>query len=131
MTLRDSELQELGLVGRWKFITSGNFVLIHLLLRVLGSLEALGGTVYQRNVVAITECRVHHLPYRKMNEIEKENPTVILDLYKLLSLLTAKRHESMVDQLGTLHSIMSSTARKKPIRRSDSANSVGHLWFSA
>lgn len=87
---------------------------------ITGLNEALGGGQSQKHVYAVTKCKLHHLPYKRLNELEAENPFVTLTLYKLLAFLLAKRQESTIIQLGTLHSIMTSPAQKRPIGRSNS-----------
>lgn len=77
---------------------------------VAGTLEAVSGLRRPGEYVAVTHCRLHHLPYSKVEDIEKENPQLILDLYKLLSYLMARRQERTIGQLATLHSIMTSPA---------------------
>jgi hypothetical protein len=88
------------------------------------ALGAGGGESSRRNFQAMTRCKLHHLPYRIISELEAEKPFVLLTLYKLLAFLLAKRQESTITQLGTLHSIMTSQAQKRPIGR---ANSCTHL----
>jgi CRP-like cAMP-binding protein len=78
---------------------------------VAGTLEAVSGMQLQGEQVAVDYCRLHHLPFSKIEEVEKENPTLALSLYKLLSYLMARRQEATIGQLATLHSIMSSPAR--------------------
>ena len=77
---------------------------------VAGTLEAVSGLRRQGEYIAVTHCRLHHLPYSKVEMIEKENPRLVLDLYKLLSYLMARRQEGTIGQLATLHSIMTSPA---------------------
>jgi CRP-like cAMP-binding protein len=72
------------------------------------------------DVVAVTHCRLHHLPYTKIEQVEKENPALILNLYKLLSYLMARRQEGTIAQLATLHSIMASPAQLRPLGRKSS-----------
>ena len=79
---------------------------------VAGTLEAVSGLRRQGEYIAVTHCRLHHLPYSKVETIEKENPRLVLDLYKLLSYLMARRQEGTIGQLATLHSIMTSPAHK-------------------
>jgi hypothetical protein len=83
-----------------------------------------GGESSRKNFQAMTRCKLHHLPYRIISEMESKKPFVVLTLYKLLAFLLAKRQESTITQLGTLHSIMTSPAQKRPIGRS---NSCTHL----
>jgi hypothetical protein len=74
--------------------------------------------------VAVTHCRLHYISYEKVEEIEAVNPLLVLKLYKLLSHLMTKRQEITISQLGTLHAIMGSPARKKPISRNVSSLSI-------
>ena len=62
------------------------------------------------NQVALDYCKLHHLPFSKIEEAELEDPGLVLKLYKLLSYLMAQRQEATIGQLATLHSIMSSPA---------------------
>ena len=66
---------------------------------------------------AVTRCRLHHLPFNKLEEIEKEQPVLALNLYKMLSHLLAHREQITIEQLTTLHNIMSSPAHSKPLSR--------------
>lgn len=66
---------------------------------------------------AVTTCRLHHLPYRSIKELEDKNPTLILRLFKLLSRVSARGQESTIQQLATFHSIMTSLAPTKPVSR--------------
>lgn len=115
---------------------------------ILGSIEALGGASLTGNTeagemnqltasfmqiflispsfsVPVTPCRLHYISFSHIQEIELSKPILVLKLYKLLSYLMAKRHELTISQLGTLHSIMSAPARKKPISRSSSRSFIG------
>jgi CRP-like cAMP-binding protein len=87
---------------------------------VLGSIEAVSGTQHPGSHVAVTDCRLHYISYKKIEEIEESNPRLALKLQKLISYLMAKRQEITIGQLATLHSIMGSTAQKKPIGRGGS-----------
>ena len=49
--------------------------------------------------------------------MEKKNPALVLNLYKMLSHLMARRQEITIEQLATFHSIMSSPAHSKPVSR--------------
>jgi hypothetical protein len=108
---------------------------------VIGSLEALAGATIPGDIVAgeyyyaeqcasqicrlilvcfcaqVTQCRVHYISYKTVEEIETKNALIVLKLYKLLSYLMAKRQEITISHLGTLHAIMSAPARKKPVCR--------------
>lgn len=87
---------------------------------VAGTLEAVSGMEVQGEQVAVDYCRLHHLPFSKMQMVEKENPTLALTLYKLLSYLMARRQEATIGQLATLHSIMTSPPRWHSVGRSRS-----------
>jgi CRP-like cAMP-binding protein len=65
----------------------------------------------------VTPCSLHYISYKKIEEIEEDNPRLVLKLHKLLSYLMAKRQEVTIGQLATLHSIMSSPAQKTPVGR--------------
>lgn len=84
---------------------------------VAGTMEYVSGIRHAGDHVAITDCRLHHLPYSRLQEIEKENPALVLSLYKLLSFLMARRQEATIGQLATLHSIMTSPANAHTLRR--------------
>ena len=45
-----------------------------------------GGGVY----TAIADCRLHHLPSNAIRELEQANPSLSVQLYKLISFLAAK-----------------------------------------
>lgn len=66
----------------------------------------------------VSKCELHHISFDTIKEIEKTDPVLILNLYKLLSCLMAKRQSVTINQLATLHSIMSSPAQKLPTGRS-------------
>jgi CRP-like cAMP-binding protein len=74
----------------------------------------------------VTPCCLHYISYKKIEEIEEDNPRLVLKLHKLLSYLMAKRQEVTIGQLSTLHSIMSSPAQKKPVGRGDSTH-LSHI----
>jgi CRP-like cAMP-binding protein len=84
---------------------------------VCGAIEGASGLKNTGVHVAVTKCRVHHLPFQTMEEIEKEDPSLMLSLYKMLSHLMARRQEITIEQLATFHSIMSSPAHSKPVSR--------------
>lgn len=84
---------------------------------VAGTLESVGATECSDRHVAVSRCKLHHLPHRKIEEIQEKDPVLVLRLYKLLSHLSAKRQELTIGQLMTLHSIMTSPAAGKPIGR--------------
>eukprot|EP00551_Chaetoceros_affinis_P009095 CAMPEP_0203679028 /NCGR_PEP_ID=MMETSP0090-20130426/34041_1 /ASSEMBLY_ACC=CAM_ASM_001088 /TAXON_ID=426623 /ORGANISM="Chaetoceros affinis, Strain CCMP159" /LENGTH=703 /DNA_ID=CAMNT_0050546511 /DNA_START=230 /DNA_END=2341 /DNA_ORIENTATION=- len=86
---------------------------------VVGSLEvALSSFNYRHGThTAVTPCRLHLLSHEAVREIEHENPSLAIEIYKMMSQLSAKRQASTIDQLGTLQSIMESLAPSKPLDR--------------
>jgi len=64
--------------------------------------------------VAITACRLWHLSQEDITRLEHEHPRLILELFKIMALLSAQRQEVTIDQLTTLHQIMTSLAPTKP-----------------
>lgn len=88
---------------------------------VLGSIEALSGAIHPGSMIAVTQCRLHYISYKKIEDIERSDPLLVLTLHKLLSYLMARRQSVTIHQLATLHSIMSSPAQKKPIGRAGSS----------
>jgi MFS superfamily sulfate permease-like transporter/CRP-like cAMP-binding protein len=88
---------------------------------VLGSIEGASGNQNTGRHVAVSHCRLHHLPFSKIEAIEKDEALLVLRLYKLLAHLMARRQEITIEQLATLHSIMSSPAMKNPSRKSSRA----------
>ena len=79
---------------------------------IAGAAEAVSGEPRHGQVVAVTGCRLHHLSFAQVEAIEKENPTLVLNLYKLLAYMMARRQEATIGQLATLHSIMTSPATR-------------------
>lgn len=84
---------------------------------VAGTLDSVGAAECSDRHVAVSRCKIHHLPHRKIEEMQEKDPGLVLRLYKLFSHLTAKRQELTIGQLMTLHSIMTSPAAGKPIGR--------------
>jgi len=85
---------------------------------VIGSISEFTGHEIPGTYTALTPCRVHRLTFETIDELEVDNPVLVLHLYKLLSHLAARRQEMTIGQLSTLRSIMSATAPTKPISRS-------------
>jgi len=85
---------------------------------VVGAIEGASGGMRNPGVhIAVTPCRLHHLPYSNIEQVETENPSLVLHLFKMMSLLSARRQEVTIDQLATLHSIINSPALTKPMSR--------------
>jgi hypothetical protein len=85
--------------------------------RVCGTLENASGVTPAGVTIAVTRCRLHHLPFPKLAELEENHPFLVLRLYKMLSHLMARREEITIEHLSTLHGIMSSPAHSKAISR--------------
>lgn len=62
-------------------------------------------------------CKLHHLPYYVIEQIEESEPRLVLNLYKMVSHVMARRHDITVQQLATIHSIIKNPALKKPVSR--------------
>lgn len=84
---------------------------------IVGSIEAFTGMKNPGIHIAVTKCRLHHLPYTKLQEIEENEPVMALKVLKLLALLLARRQDITVEQMSTLHVIMTSRALSKPVKR--------------
>jgi len=94
---------------------------------VVGTLEGVGATEIPLHQVAVTCCRLHHLPFSKMAELEEKDPRLMLRLYKLLGQLMATRQEITISQLSQLTTIMSSPAQTKPLGRIGSRSALGSM----
>eukprot|EP00980_Cylindrotheca_fusiformis_P023039 scaffold10069_cov69-Cylindrotheca_fusiformis.AAC.8 len=81
---------------------------------VIGTVEIASGTRPPGVVTAVTNCSLHHLPFSRLREIEETDPILVLQLYKMLSHLMARREGITTEHLSTLHTIMSSHAHSKP-----------------
>jgi MFS superfamily sulfate permease-like transporter/CRP-like cAMP-binding protein len=74
---------------------------------VIGSMETASGGIQRTGTyVAISPCRLHHIPHSAVQEIEAMDPTLAMHLYKLLSLLSSKRQETTISQLAQFVKIM-------------------------
>ncbi|CAJ1939327.1 unnamed protein product [Cylindrotheca closterium] len=91
---------------------------------VIGTLENASGTQSPGIFTAMTRCRLYHLPFTTLQEIEKTNPLLVLQLYKMLSHLMAKKEEITSEHLSTLHTIMSSHANPKHLSSRMSSSSL-------
>ena len=80
---------------------------------------------------AVSKCELHYISYEKLKEIEERDPVLILKLYKLLASLMAKRQSVTINQLATLHSIMSSTSQKRPFGRSTQSGLASSFFGSS
>jgi len=83
---------------------------------ILGEHEALSGLVSSgATATAVDYCRLHFISYSTLEELEKEKPMLILQLYKLLSKQEALRSELAIGQLATMHKIMSAAPHNRPL----------------
>lgn len=88
---------------------------------VIGCISVFSGQDIPGTFICVTESRVHYLPFETIKELETSKPFLIVQLYKLLAHLGARRQEVTITQLSTLRSIMSSTAPTRPISRKSMA----------
>ena len=58
--------------------------------------------------IAASQCRLHFLSAESVHRAEKENPTAVMHLYKLLAFLATKRQEVTIEQLGQFVHILNS-----------------------
>ena len=90
---------------------------LRIISRVCGTFNY-GANVQSYGItIAVTKCRLHHLPVHTLEMIEKEDPALVLTLYKLMTHLRAYREEATIEQLTTLNNIMTSPVHSKPISR--------------
>lgn len=85
---------------------------------VIGTISEFTGQDIPGTYQCVTPCRVHVLSFEAIEELEIEKPALILNLYKMLAHLMARRQEMTIFQLSTFRSIMSSAPTKPPSRRS-------------
>lgn len=70
---------------------------------IIGQHEALSGLINPgATVTAVDHCRLHFIAFDTLDEVEKENPLLILNLYKLLSRQEALKSEVTIAQLATM-----------------------------
>lgn len=84
---------------------------------VIGTHEFATGQHPLNKFKAITKVKMHHIRFSDLTRIEKENPALVLRLYKMLAHVMARKEEDTVAHLFTLHNIVSSSAHTKPIPR--------------
>jgi len=84
---------------------------------VIGTHEFATGQHPLNKFKAITTVKMHHIRFSDLHRIERENPALVLRLYKMLTHVMARKEEDTVAHLSTLHNIMSSSAHSKPVRR--------------
>lgn len=56
--------------------------------------------------MAVTDCRLHHLPSKAIQDLEQSNPLVSIHLYKLMSFLTSKRQGTTIQHLDQFMKIL-------------------------
>ena len=76
------------------------------LCRVLGTIENALGQWPGGVTIAATHCRLYHLPFTKLQELEKEEPMLVVHLYKMLTYLMARKEVVTIDHLNTLYNIL-------------------------
>ena len=82
---------------------------------VIGGYEMLSGEQSPGVTVAVDRCRLYYISFRDLRELEKEKPILILQLYKLVSKLEARRSDVHLGQFATMHNIMSSPSHNRPM----------------
>jgi CRP-like cAMP-binding protein len=75
---------------------------------IIGGIEAANGMRRQGIYAAITASRLHFLSMDMIHQLEANDPSVAMRLYKVLSLLSTKRQEATIRQLGQFVRIMKS-----------------------
>lgn len=85
--------------------------------RVIGTNEFATGQHWQNKFKAITDVKMYHLRFSDLTKLEEEDPALVLRLYKMLTLIMARKEEDTIAHLSTLHCILSSPAYSEPIRR--------------
>ena len=86
------------------------FLGLHLIVshRVLGTVENALGHWPGGITVAASPCRLHHLSFSKLQELEVHNPNLVVHLYKMLTYLMARKEVVTIDHLHTFHNIFNS-----------------------
>lgn len=67
---------------------------------IIGSIETSNGMKKPGVHVAISSCRLHHLPAGAIQQLQEENPRLAMHLYRVLAHLATKRQEMTIDHLG-------------------------------
>lgn len=86
--------------------------------RVIGTYEIAAGHPPRGVYKATTNVTMYHIPFSTLTQMEEENPAIVLRLYKVLAHVMARKEDSTIDQLSTMHNILSSPAHSKPMSRS-------------
>jgi len=84
---------------------------------IIGGGETLTGSANPGQHVAVSHCVLYYISFSELSDLEESQPRLSLKLHKVLSHMMAKRQSTTINQLATLHSIMSSPAQKRPLRR--------------
>jgi len=84
---------------------------------VVGAIEGASGLKNPGMYIAVTDCRLHYLPFARIQMLEKTDPLLVLRLFKMMAHIMSRRQELTIEQLSTLHSIMTSPASTKPVSR--------------
>jgi len=68
---------------------------------IIGTIEASNGMKKPGIHVAMSPCRLHHLPESAIQQLqEAKNPRLAMNLYRVLSHLSTKRQEMTIEHLG-------------------------------
>jgi CRP-like cAMP-binding protein len=67
---------------------------------IIGGIETANGMKRPGVHIAMSPCRLHHLPSSAIKQAETVNPKLAMSLYKMLSHLATKRQEMTIEQLG-------------------------------
>lgn len=84
---------------------------------VVGTIEECSGLRQVGAHVAVTPCRLHHLHKESMKHIEKSNPSLALEIYKLMSWVANRRQEMTIAQLAQFVNIMNAPSPNGPTNR--------------
>jgi len=84
---------------------------------VIGTLEHTPYLYNSGDYIAEIPCRLHWLTQSRLRDLEGDNPELALELFKMMSYLNLRLISSTIDQLATLHQIMSASAPTQPVSR--------------
>lgn len=77
---------------------------------IIGSIEASNGMKKPGVHIALSSCRLHHLPESALHEMQNVDPKLAMHLYRVLAHLATKRQEMTIDHLGQHLRILQSSA---------------------
>eukprot|EP00934_Nitzschia_sp_Nitz4_P003214 Nitzschia sp. Nitz4//scaffold136_size62208//36921//40785//NITZ4_006373-RA/size62208-augustus-gene-0.1-mRNA-1//1//CDS//3329535633//3204//frame0 len=84
---------------------------------VIGTVENATGLRQSGTVVAASPCKLYHLTFDRLESLEKDDPILVLRLYKMLAHLMARREEISILHMSTLQTILTSPAHGEPVNR--------------